>query len=192
MIKLFLSKIFNKLGYQISKNYLRGFNHFLKKTNTKNLIGAEIGVLKGENELVMLKNLSIKKLYLIDPYNYEIPDGTFENDDLLSYEKEAKKKLKKFRDKTIWIRKKSSEAVKEMPELDFVYIDGSHAYEIVKQDIENYYRKVKKGGFVGGHDIENYINPQMGVVQAVTEFAVKNKIKLYIGQQDWWFIKNKD
>jgi hypothetical protein len=36
--------------------------------------------------------------------------------------------------------------------LDFVYIDANHAYDFVKQDIELWYPKVKKGGYLWGHD----------------------------------------
>ena len=36
--------------------------------------------------------------------------------------------------------------------LDFVYIDANHAYDFVKQDMTLWYPKVKKGGYLGGHD----------------------------------------
>ena len=48
----------------------------------------------------------------------------------------------------------SEDAVDDIPEkLDFVYIDGNHAYEYVKKDIGLYYPKLKKGGVIGGHDV---------------------------------------
>lgn len=39
--------------------------------------------------------------------------------------------------------------------LDFVFIDGSHTYQDVKKDIEVWIKKVKKGGYIGGHDYDN-------------------------------------
>jgi len=36
--------------------------------------------------------------------------------------------------------------------LDFVYIDANHAYDYVKEDIELWFPKVKKGGYLLGHD----------------------------------------
>lgn len=36
--------------------------------------------------------------------------------------------------------------------LDFVYIDGNHAYDWVKQDIQLWWPKLKKNGLLMGHD----------------------------------------
>ena len=38
-------------------------------------------------------------------------------------------------------------------ELDFLFIDGDHSYEGVKQDYELYSPLVKKGGIIAFHDI---------------------------------------
>lgn len=35
---------------------------------------------------------------------------------------------------------------------DLVYIDGDHAKEAIERDIDNYLPKVKKGGWIAGHD----------------------------------------
>ena len=40
--------------------------------------------------------------------------------------------------------------------LDFVFIDADHQYESIKQDIELWLPKVKKGGILAGHDAEFY------------------------------------
>ena len=70
--------------------------------NGKNLIGAEIGVYKGEHAESLLEKLSVKKLYLIDPYDFydEYYEGKkhygVDQDTLGSAEKEAQKRLKKY------------------------------------------------------------------------------------------------
>ena len=51
--------------------------------------------------------------------------------------------------------------------LDFVYIDASHEYDDIIKDLHAWYPKVKKGGFIGGHD---YGTGYPGVKQAVDEF----------------------
>ncbi len=114
---------------------------------------------------------------------------------LIDYEKMAHKRLKNFKDKIHWIRKKSSDAAKEIPNnLDFVYIDGNHAYEFIKNDLETYYPKLKEGGFLAGHDFYKTNGDQgpsyNGVLKAVTEFAVNNNLELYSWFEDWWIIKS--
>lgn len=58
--------------------------------------------------------------------------------------------------------------------LDFVFIDAAHDYDNVKADIEAWFPKVKKGGYIGGHD---YSMDWPGVVQAVNEFLSESSIK---------------
>jgi hypothetical protein len=39
--------------------------------------------------------------------------------------------------------------------LDFLFIDGDHTYEGVKDDYEMYKHLVRPGGWIGFHDIKN-------------------------------------
>lgn len=52
------------------------------------------------------------------------------------------------------IRTTSIEASKlyENESLDFVFIDAAHDYESIKSDIEHWYPKVKRGGYIAGDD----------------------------------------
>mgnify|MGYP003965012587 CR=1 FL=1 len=52
------------------------------------------------------------------------------------------------------IKKTSIEASKDFQDesCDVVYIDMQHSYEAVKEDIEHWLPKVKKGGYISGHD----------------------------------------
>lgn len=58
------------------------------------------------------------------------------------------------------MRMPSMEAVQkfENESLDFVFIDGSHEYEDIKDDIISWLPKVKRGGVLAGHDY--YLPPQ--------------------------------
>lgn len=73
------------------------------------------------------------------------------------------------------IRKNSIEASKLFLEnsCDIVFIDMDHTYEAVKNDIEAWLPKIKKGGYLAGHDYNQYWS---GVVRAVDEIFGSNKI----------------
>jgi len=83
------------------------------------------------------------------------------------------------------IRLKSTEAavMYEDRSLDFVFIDGSHEYQDVKEDLSFWYDKVKRGGTISGHDYTTY----PGVKKAVDEFFNPNEIKIV--KSYWTFRK---
>jgi hypothetical protein len=62
--------------------------------------------------------------------------------------------------------------------LFFVFIDGSHLYKAVKADILAWLPKVKPGGFIGGHDIDQD-EEFNGVRRAVDKFIGPENIKIY-------------
>jgi len=156
----------------------RPMTAFIKENVEKSdLIGVEIGTCRGINAKNILTNLPIKHLYLIDSYK----------EMWSKYEDEAKKRLSGYNGMITVIKKISMDAVTDIPcDVDFVYIDGNHDYEFVKQDIECYYPKVRTGGIIGGHDFTIRYH---GVARAVIEFAVKYKKELHGIGQDWWIIK---
>lgn len=53
--------------------------------------------------------------------------------------------------------------------VDLVFIDADHRYESVKRDITNWLPKIKPGGYISGHDIN----------QTYTQQAVKETIEEY-------------
>lgn len=167
---------------------------FIRDLNRSDLVGAEIGVLAGVNSHSILQTLSIKKLYLIDPYlTYkEYLDITSPGFHVLK--KRAEARLREFKDKIVWVNRKSADAAIYVPDdLDFIYIDGNHSYKYCLEDIKNYWNKVKKGGIIGGHDYFNQ-GEAKEVKKAVDEFAEENKLKLYseFGDGiycDWWIVK---
>lgn len=181
---------------------LRPMIEFLKEyfNDENQLIGAEIGVFKGFNALSILRNLNIETLYLIDSYmkydgydkvnmNYEVNrKGGFDN-----IKRYAQNKLKHYNDKIRWLNIKSHIAYNVIANsvsmndfmLDFVYIDGNHSYSYVINDLKNYWKIVRDGGVIGGHDIDIF-----DVASAVNDF--KNQLGSYsfgIKGKDYWFIK---
>ena len=59
--------------------------------------------------------------------------------------------------------------------IDFCFIDAGHTYEDVKDDIKNWYKKVKPGGVIGGDDYGTNIFD--GVTTAVDEFFYRTIVK---------------
>jgi predicted O-methyltransferase YrrM len=66
--------------------------------------------------------------------------------------------------------------------LDFVFLDGNHSYNFVKNDIKAWLPKVKESGILAGHD---YGRPTNGVKKAVDEAF--DKVKLI--STCWWTVK---
>ena len=83
---------------------------------------------------------------------------------------------------------KSDDAVDffEDESFDCIFIDGNHEYEYVKNDIKNYYPKVKKGKWLTGHDYNDAGFP--GVDKAVKEFAKANNYIIHEMPGNVWGI----
>ena len=162
----------------------------------KDLVGAEIGVAEGHNAEQILRNLDIKKLYLVDAYRWY---GDYKHK-AAKREGKAQKRLTKWQSKLKWMRMFSEEAAKHIKkgELDFVYIDANHEYPYVIKDLEYWYPKVKKGGIIAGHDYQ-----LEGVRDAVKEYfinrftwtaicRIQQRRKKQLVWIDWWIFKNKE
>lgn len=145
----------------------------------------EIGTDLGMNAKNIIRCVSFDKLYLVDPYfedYYQTRSGSY------CY-KVAKNRVGN--DKRVtFIRKTSMEALKyfEDESVDAVYIDGNHRYLFVYNDVKSWYKKVKYGGVIGGHD---FFGSAQGVVFAVTDFVNENNLRKKLDGfgTDWWIRK---
>jgi len=178
--------ILKTTGLCLMKPHPKHSIRFAKKYfKNKELNGIEIGTFKGENAKHILNNLNINKLYLIDPWkeNNEYKESKGQKSLNIAYNK-TKKRLKNYKDKTIYLKDYSSNVINKVPEVDYIYIDGNHAYKYVLEDCENYWTKVKKGGILAGHDIS-----LKTTLNAVQDFCKKNDLHFQVAGQDWWIIK---
>jgi len=164
--------------------YTRPFDLLLK--SKKDLVGAEVGVYRGQHAREMLSYLSIKKLYLVDPWQrYSEYNEKKLGNQLEEAYFDSKKLLKEFDDgRVVWLKGFSVDIAKKIEDntLDFVYIDGNHSYEFAKKDIEAWTPKLKQGGFIGGHDFDSNVDKKnlegikYGVKRAVEEYCEKHNI----------------
>lgn len=153
--------------------------------NANNLkIGAEIGVLYGGLSNAILEKNKLDKFYLIDPYDFNF-FGSKVLADVMYYNLISR--FKNSLSNINILRKSSLDASKMINDnsLDFVFIDGGHTYEDVKEDISLWFAKVKNGGFFIGDDY-HFSSP--GVIKAVDEFCLKNNYKFQLKNNRIWFI----
>lgn len=152
------------------------------------VIGVEIGVLKGETSHVLLESCpNIKKLYGIDPYiTYTAIDVIRSQEDMNNYEKALHQNMKPFGERFELIKKKSIDAADQLANepLDFVLVDGDQTEDSIYNDIELYYPKIKKNGYIFGHDIQVKF-----VVDAIKRYRETNRIRtpLNISKNFVWF-----
>ena len=156
---------------------------------------AEVGVWKGDFSAALLAHTEPSKLYLVDPWRMPdedivdviLPpskDGEVKRADGSTLEDQQdldgvyQSVVARFAPNAAVqvLRATSLEAAPQVQDgsLDWVYIDGSHYYEDVLDDLDAWYPKVKRGGIIFGDDYywrdpdRNY-----GVRQAVNEFREK-------------------
>lgn len=172
------------------------YKHFAEKGLKE---GAEVGVWAGENARNMFAIIPNLKLYLVDPYReYSHAQRIWRVLDRVKGT--AHRRLK--RDNVTFLEMLSEQAAVKVPDnsLDFVYIDGNHAYDFVMLDIIVWNPKVKKGGIISGHDYHNDHRRVLGVRSAVDDYCRWHGIEFNLtdgtmehrksgGLSSWWWVK---
>lgn len=138
-------------------------------------VGAEIGIAGGQHIKALMENTKIEKIYGVDPFitdSWDMHEFFSVDQDYGSFDGlygEVKDMLSQYGDRVELVRKKSTEAAPDFEDgsLDFVFIDAIHDYENCNNDIAHWHHRVRKGGYVMGHDWEHSAFP--GVQQAVVE-----------------------
>ena len=187
------------LKNEVDGNFL--LNH-IEKIKPKNFL--EIGVFHGVTSrnvceiLYLLHGNNFKftgiDLFLNDPKSFEdeyIPKTTFSNPLKSIYYRFIVKKdpyslqsvnklLKKFKKNVNIIKGNSNEVLKKinLNEIDYVFVDGGHKYETVKNDLENLTQIINNDGVILCDDYNLSYAP--GVKEAIDEYILKNKYNLKI------------
>ena len=159
---------------------------FLFELLPKNSICAEIGVYKGDFSQRILDKTNPKKLILIDAWDKSVMIDNSHVCNILQEDMEIiyKNVQRRFAKKNVEIkRKKSIQALREYANniFDWIYIDGSHEYNDVLDDLEMSLIKVKKGGLIVGDDYANAKGKwENDVIRAVSFFTAKHNLPLKI------------
>jgi len=151
---------------------------YIQSTKKRDLVGCEVGVLFGANAFDILRQLPMKKLYLVDHYKDDpaYHGGGHINATQLEIQGEARMTVDPYKDRVEWLIMDAQDAAAEIKEhLDFVYLDANRKYEYVKKNLRVYYDLLYPGGWVGG---PGYGPEWPGLTRAVDEFIESRDLSI--------------
>jgi hypothetical protein len=148
----------------------------------QNSIGAEVGIFRGEFSRILLETTKPQLFYMIDPWEGNIMSGD-KNGQNIEYIEGDKYYVEHIIPEFMFqpqikILRNYSDVLALFPDnyLDWIYLDGAHDYEYIRQDLENSLYKVKQGGLIMGHDYTNAMFP--GLVYAVDQFCQTHNLEI--------------
>lgn len=158
---------------QHPKNHRKLWLEQLVKENNFTL-GAEIGVHEGVTHFHLLDACPYLTMVGVDVYL----------GNQAKYWPDVKTKIESYGIRSCFYKELSEKAATNIVTgaLDFVFIDADHKYKNVITDIKSWAPKVRKGGYVCGHDIN-----QSDVKKAVVEYFGEDSYG--IAQDDVWYVK---
>jgi predicted O-methyltransferase YrrM len=141
----------------------------------------EVGSWKGKSSSFMATEIANSKknikFFCVDTWEGSVEHkNILKTDNLYSIFIENMKSLKEYYTP---IKTQSVLASQQFDDasIDFLFLDASHEYEDVKDDILAWWPKIKKGGYFAGHDYYDNIE-WGGVKKAVDEYFVNHNIKI--------------
>ena len=123
-----------------------------------------------------LKNIYYRYIAKTDPYSYE----------------SVKKLLIKFTDNINIIKGNSNHVLKKIDssKFDYVFLDGGHKYETVKNDLQCLINVIKNKGTILCDDY--FLSYAPGIKKGIDEYVAINKFRLKILNNRFAEITNKD
>ena len=130
-------------------------------------------------------------LLVVDPYMRQAPGSQPVHDEMASEAalQTVNKLVRQFQPRVHFMLTTSERAAPWIADesLVFVFIDAMHDRSSVSQDIKLWWKKVRRGGFLSGHD---YNHEFPGVVEAVDSFCREASLLLFLGPDSvWWVAK---
>lgn len=131
----------------------------------QNLEGVEVGSDICAHAESILTNCSIQKLHLIDIWENEYCRGYCAG------------RLARWHHKVELHKGKSSIEVVGfgVNSLDFVYLDNTHDYKSVSEDLKNWWQKLREGGIMA---LRNYADSNEELKRAADEFSHGKEFKI--------------
>jgi len=158
------------------------------------------GLLVGVGEGVLIEHfhmfLNIKRLYLVDPFEPFLEKwytrSLHMENCFVKYYPVAMKKIEKYRDTCVFIKKFAKDAIDDIPDnLDFIWLDFCGVYDTFLEVCDLYFDKIKAGGLLAG---KRHTYKWEDVVRALRDFCKDRNVVLNLGVGehvgDWWIVKD--
>jgi len=168
------------------------------------LVGAEIGVWDGKLSSWLLHMAPLLTLYMVDRWAPVKPDSRYGKSGSIVARKSKRElivAMRKAQARVFFangvhrarvIQGESRIVAYQLPNevLDFVFIDADHTFGGVTEDLVAWHAKVKRGGWIGGHDWGK--RPEVwGVQEAVETFMATDypNAELELDEDSTWFFR---
>jgi len=135
-----------------------------KKSGKKIKKFLEIGFSSGKTNTILNKFFNFEQIVVVDNFSAHISTNDL-------WANLMRKKLVLISGNSD--EKKIIDTVEKFQPFDLIFIDGSHEYKDVKNDLTIYSKFLSKNGVLAIHDLHN--NDYPGVSKAWNEFKIKNK-----------------
>ena len=159
------------------------------------LMGAELGVRRGDFSKSILQDNTNVKLVLVDLWKGSPEHGILDVEGERYSEMESNyfitlQNINPYKERVTIIRKLTTEAAKEIKDesLDFIFIDATHTYNALTNDILSWKNKVKSDGMICGHDYHPFFD-NGGMIRGVQEAFGSNYT---VDNYTCWFGYRKD
>ena len=141
---------------------INAFVQIVSENQKKEMVVAEIGAFCGQTtkRYIYIISKNNGKLYVVDWFK-----GIIHAKGYHKYREDGEpvyqvflQNINEYIDSVEILKGKSHDMIKHIPDnsLDICFIDADHTYAGVKKDIELAIPKIKSGGILCGHDLENF------------------------------------
>lgn len=190
-----------KIRKFVDPNRPRRWDAIIRRIPTgREVIGVEVGVWVGDTAKRILEQRPLCRHVMVDPWIKPEPESRYaKSPDGVAHQEQdyyddcflkTLQSVEPWKERAIIKRDVSLEAVKHFEDgsLDYAFIDAEHTYEGCLEDIKAWLPKVKKGGWIGGHDLDNL--PRFpGIRQAVEEVFGEDGFE--VDGDHTWFVRIK-
>jgi predicted O-methyltransferase YrrM len=154
-----------KSGIRRFQGAMTGLEKFISRVPISKAIGIELGCYMGESTAVLAGSGRFKELHCVDAWLPEHLSTIAKEGEYTQAENEFDQVAEKY---SVITKHKmlTTEFLLAAPMVDFVYIDASHYYEAVREDLRLSLNVLKPGGVLAGHDWGQHC-PE--VVQAIMD-----------------------